>query len=276
MQDDRFGRVVHALRRRLGLRQSDVALRAGVPQSTVSRIEHGALDRLQVGTVRAVAEAVGSTWEPAVRWRGGELDRLIDERHAILVGAISKRLAAYGWDVEQEVTFSIYGERGSIDLLGWHAETRQLLVVEAKTMLASLEETLRRQDVKVRLARRIATDRYDRTAAGVSALLVFPDSSTVRRRVARHAAVLDRAYPLRGGQLRAWLREPDGRAAGLMFLSSIAPDDGGRGRGARTASQRPVRSRARGVRPPPIARDDQRWDRRDERRQPGASDRPGR
>jgi hypothetical protein len=40
------------------------------------------------------------------------------------------------------VTFSIYGERGSIDLLAWHSETRTLLVVELKSELTSIEETL--------------------------------------------------------------------------------------------------------------------------------------
>ena len=42
-----------------------------------------------------------------VSWRGGALDRLLDERHAALVGVTSRDdLRATGWQVELEVTFN--------------------------------------------------------------------------------------------------------------------------------------------------------------------------
>jgi hypothetical protein len=54
----------------------------------------------------------------------------------------------------------VFGERGSIDLLAWHESSRTLLVIELKTELTSVEETLRRHDSKVRLAPGIARERF--------------------------------------------------------------------------------------------------------------------
>jgi len=183
---------------------------------------------------------VGAEWDPSIRWRGGELDRLIDEAHAALVGAVGRRLGADGWETRTEVTYSIYGERGSIDVLAWHAGARMLLVVEVKTMLASLEETLRRHDAKTRLAFRIGRERCDWDADGVSSVLVLPASSTSHRHVARHGDVLGAAYPLRGNALRRWLRKPREPAAGLLFLPAIAPGAGIHGRPTASRVRRPV------------------------------------
>jgi len=221
MLDERFGRAIRKLRRRLGLRQIDVARRAGVPQATVSLIERGRIDGLQVRTVRAVARTVDAAWDPAVRWRGGELDRLLDEAHAGLVGRAVADLTRIGWEIRAEVSYSVYGERGSIDLLGWHPVARILLVVEVKTALTSIEEALRRHDTKVRLAQRVARERFGWRAVGTASILILPGSSTARRHAVRHHAVLHAAYPLRGDDLRAWLREPRSPASGILFLPAI-------------------------------------------------------
>ena len=78
-----------------------------------------------------------------VRWRGGELDQLLDAAHARLGEDLVGLLTADGWTVVPDVSFSIYGERGSIDLLAWHQETRTLMVIELKSEIASVEETFR-------------------------------------------------------------------------------------------------------------------------------------
>ena len=198
MNDIRVGSKVRAVRLRLGWRQADVGERAGVSQSMVCRVEHGQLDAVTLRTFRRILAALEIDLELVPRWRGGELDRLADEDHATLVGRCTALLVALGWEVRAEVSFSVYGERGSIDLLAWHPPTRTLLVVEAKTTLASVEETLRRHDVKVRLAASIARERFNWDARSVARLLVLPEGMTERRRVARHGAVFERAYPQRG------------------------------------------------------------------------------
>ena len=160
MNDVALGRALRAIRIHLGLRQADVATKAGVAQQLVSRIERGDSGRMARHTVSRVLQAVGADVVTIVRWRGGQLDRLLDEGHAALVGATADLLRRHGWQVLTEVTYAEWGERGSVDILAWHAATGRLLVIEIKTEIASAEELLRRHDEKVRLAPKLARDRF--------------------------------------------------------------------------------------------------------------------
>jgi transcriptional regulator with XRE-family HTH domain len=219
VDDRKLGQVLRAIRHRLGKRQQDVGESAGVSQDVVSRAERGELAAIPIRTLRSVASALGADLTITLRWRGAELDRLLDEGHAALAGAVVQTLERLGWEVHPEVSYSVYGERGSIDLLAWHAPTRTLLVVEIKTELASLEATIRKVDEKVRLAPKVALDRFDWRPRAVSHLIVLPAASTPRRQVRRHASVLDRAFPARGAVVREWLATPTGAIGGLMFVS---------------------------------------------------------
>lgn len=229
MDNQRVGRILRALRHKKGWRQDDVALKTGLSQAIVSRLEQGLIEPLTVATLRKIASALGAQAVISIRWRGADLDRLLDEGHASLVGAVVELLTQAGWEVHPEVSYSIYGERGSIDVVGWHAASRTLLVVEVKTELVSLEETIRRMDVKIRLAPEIVAERFGWQPALRSHLLVLPSTSTQRRRVARHAAVLDLAVPVRGQELRAWVEAPDRSVGGLMFVSFTTGARGMRG-----------------------------------------------
>jgi transcriptional regulator with XRE-family HTH domain len=229
VDDLRIGRALRALRHRLDWRQQDLGDAAGVSQDVVSLAERGLISRMQVDTVRALARAVGAELAVGLRWRGGDLDRLLDEGHATVVGGTARLLEESGWHTELEVTFAVYRESGSIDVVGWEARTATLLIVEVKTELTSIEETLRRHDVKARLGARVVEERFGWKPRAVARLLVLPDFSTPRRRVGRHDALLRRAYPLRGTALRSWLRDPAGSPGGLLFLP-MSPTTGGRGR----------------------------------------------
>lgn len=247
MDGRRIGRMVRALRHRLGWRQVDLADRAGVSQSLVSLIERGRIEAVAVGKLVAVLRALDADLVLLARWRGGDLDRLLDEAHAGLVGLAAGLLAEAGWTTQVEVTYSIDRERGSIDLLGWYPHTATLVVVEVKSELVSIEETLRRHDAKARLAARIAADRFGWRPHAVARLLVLPEGTTPRRRVARHDAVLRRAYPLRGLEARAWLASPGSADASLVFLSS--PDTNtARGRRGSPTRKRIRRGPAPGAR----------------------------
>ena len=46
------------------------------------------------------------------------------------------------WVVRPEVSFSIYGERGVIDVLAWHPARRAILVIELKTELVDINELM--------------------------------------------------------------------------------------------------------------------------------------
>jgi transcriptional regulator with XRE-family HTH domain len=219
MDDIRLGRHVRALRHRLGWRQSDLAARAGVSPDVVSRIERGRLATVPLAKVRAVAAALEGTLRVTLFWRGGDLDRLLDEGHAALVGVVLQLLRSLGWQVRTEVSYSEYGERGSIDILAWHPASRSLLVVEVKTELTSVEETLRKHHEKARLAPKVAREQFGWQARTTSRLLVLPDLSTPRRRVERHDAVLRVACPVRGTAVRSWLKVPAEPISGLAFVN---------------------------------------------------------
>ena len=218
MDDQRIGRILRAIRHQKGWRQLDVARKARLSQAIVSRAELGEIGQLTVTTLRKLASAVGGEAIVTIRWRAADLDRLLDEGHAALVGAVVELLAGAGWVVHTEVSFSVYGERGSIDVIAWHAATRTLLVVEVKTELVSIEETIRVLDVKVRLAPGVARERFGWQPLVRSHLVVLPARSTQRRQVARHAAVLESAFPMRGNELRRWIASPDRSLGGLLFV----------------------------------------------------------
>ena len=204
----------------------------------MSLIERGRLERVSIAILRAVAQALDAEFYLQLRWRGGDLDRLMDEGHAALVGQTAELLRACGWHVRAEVSYSIYGERGSVDLLGWHEATRTLVVIEVKTDLVSLEETLRKHDEKVRLAGRIAAEQLGWRPQTVGRLLVLPGLATPRRRVERHGSVLEVAYPARGAAIRTWLRAPSAAMSGILFLQPAG------GRHFKGVGRKRIRSRA--------------------------------
>jgi hypothetical protein len=168
---------------------------------------------------------------------GAELPRLADAHHAAMHEDAARLLARWEeWVAVPEVTFSAFGERGSIDILAWHAPTRSLLVIELKTELVDLQETVGTLDRKVRLATSIARARGWEPAT-VSSWLVVAESRTNRRAVARHAAFLRSRLPADGHALIAWLRRPAASIHALSFLSS----DRSTGTGQRLAPVRRVR-----------------------------------
>jgi hypothetical protein len=176
--------------------------------------------------------ALDARWEPTISWRGGALDRLLDERHAARIALVVELLGDRAWKFEVEVTYSRFGERGSIDVLAWHAPTATGLVLEVKSEFVSVEATLRKLDEKVRIARQeLIRDRFGQHSLTVGRLLVLPSTSTERRRVARADRVLAPALPTRGDAMRAWLRRPAGPVRGLLFVASTNPGSKGHRRG---------------------------------------------
>ena len=222
MDDVRAGRLLRALRRRARLSQTALGERVGLSQQEISLLERGHFAGAKAQTIRAAFRGVDASAEWDIRWRGGAIDRLLDERHALLVGALSELLNGDGWEVIPELTYNEFGERGSIDLVAWHAATATLLIVEVKTELTSVEQTCRKHDEKVRLGPKLVAGRFGWRPRTVARLIVLPDHRTARRQVERADAVLARVYPLRGWAIRQWLAKPDGRGDGLLFFRDPA------------------------------------------------------
>lgn len=219
MDDQRLGAAVRAVRLRRKLRQQDVAARAGVSRSTISLVERGHLGTLSLTTVRRIAAALDIRVDLVPRWRGGDLDRLLSRRHSRLAEGFAAHLArSPGWVLAPEVSFSIFGERGFVDLMGWHAGCAHLLVLEFKTELVDVNELLGTIDRKQRLARRIAAERGWRPER-ISPWLVVADTSTNRRHVHEHSTLLKTRFPLDGRHLRRLLGDPTSAGSGLAFWS---------------------------------------------------------
>jgi transcriptional regulator with XRE-family HTH domain len=220
----RFGRQFRALRVRKRLRQEDVASAARVSRALISKIEHGAIDSIRVRTLLEVSASVEAILDVRLRWNGEQLDRLLDEAHAGLVEAVVRMLRDWGWEVAVEVSFAVWGERGSIDVLGWHEPSGTLLVVEVKSVVPDSQATLHNLDRKVRLAPGLAADR-GWAVRSVARLLVVSSTATSRRRVAQLTATYDSAFPTRGPALRRWLKKPVGSVSGLLFVSYATRGD---------------------------------------------------
>ncbi len=212
-------RLARAIRHRLGLRQEDAAARAGVSRSSWARFERDGVDGLSLKTLDAMLGALEATLEVDLRWRGAGASRVVDEGHARLVGSVVRWLERWNWQVKLEVSFSVYGERGSIDILAWDADTRTLAIFEIKTELGSVEGLLRPLDAKLRLAPGVAADRFGWKAGRVGCIVVFPESVSVRRQLVGHATVFDAAFGARSREVRRWLKEPSGDLRGCWFLS---------------------------------------------------------
>jgi transcriptional regulator with XRE-family HTH domain len=218
VDDHRIGRSLFVLRRRRRLSQAELGRRAGVSQSTVSLVERGHLDRLTIRTVRRLLGAVDAGFAGRVVWRGGALDRLLDERHARLVEVAASAMRGLGWTVEVEVSYAIGRELGSIDILGCRALDRAAAMLEVKSEITSIEELGRRSDAKERLLQAIVESRWGFRPIHVARILVVEDRSSVRDRIARHATTFESTFPERTVAVRRWLRTPVGRLAGIWFL----------------------------------------------------------
>jgi transcriptional regulator with XRE-family HTH domain len=221
METDRIGSAFRAIRIRRGWRQRDVAERAGVPREVVSRIECGRAGRLPLETIRVVANSLGITVRVDLTWPGGDLDRVLNAGHAALHEALAGFFRSLpDWTPVPEVSFSIYGERGVIDIVAWHPASRSLLIIELKTALVDPQELVGTMDQRVRLGREIARQRGWK-ATTVSSWVILAEGSTNRRRARQHQGLLRGAFPADGHAMRAWLHQPAGPIAALSFWSYV-------------------------------------------------------
>jgi transcriptional regulator with XRE-family HTH domain len=221
MDDLRIGAALRAIRIRKRWRQADLAARAGVSRWIVLRIEHGRLGSVPMGKLRAVAAALDAGIQATVRWQGGDLPKLLNARHAQMHESLARFFAGFpDWLVEPEVSFSIYGERGIIDVLAWHPRRRILLVIELKTEIVDVNEMLGTIDRKRRLAAQIA-NQYGWHPDAIGTWVVVAASRSNRRAIAQHIAVLRAKLPADGRTVTGWLRSPEGAVQGLSFMPSV-------------------------------------------------------
>lgn len=246
----RFGATFRAVRTKRGWRQIDVAARADVHRSVISAIERGHLERVSIGTILVIARVMEIHVTLSARWHAGDLDRLIAGRHGRLHESVARWFETElpAWILAPEVSFSIFGERGIIDILAWHPGHRALLVIELKTDIVDVNGLLGTMDQRRRLARQIARDRgWD--ALTVSTWVLVAGGRTNRARLAAHRSMLRNAFPVDGRTMAAWLRRPDRSVHALSMWdradgSAGSTDLASRHRVRRPKSASPERSGA--------------------------------
>jgi transcriptional regulator with XRE-family HTH domain len=247
MDDVALGAIVRAVRTRRKLSQRQLAGMAGIAHATISLVERGHGSRLSLETIKRIAAALEIRVELTARWRGGNLDRLLSRRHSMLAESFARFLGSRpGWVVEPEVSFAIYGERGVVDQLAWHAGEAHVLIVELKTAFVDVNEMLGTLDRKRRLAATIAGTRGWKPKL-VSVWLIVSDTHTNRRHARDHGVLLSARFPFNGRQLRSFLSKPETPTSGLAFWPSANPRSTGpnRSRDDMPSSARRMPSRAR-------------------------------
>lgn len=233
MDDIRVGAAFRAVRVRRRWRQLDVADKAGVPRSLISDIERGHFDSTSLARLRAVAAALDIRLDLRAHWRGGELARLLNARHSAMNESVARFLQSLpGWLFAPEVSFSVYGERGFIDILAFHPQSGSLLVIELKTELVDINELVGTLDRKSRLAHRIAAERGWH-ANSVSRWVIVTRDRTNQRRIKAHRTMLRAVLPADGHAMRSWLLQPSGAISALSMWSAVAPIDTSRTRSHR-------------------------------------------
>jgi len=130
-------------------------------------------------------------------------------------------LRTLGWEVLLEYTFNHYGERGSVDVIGWHALSGALLIVEVKSRLTDLQALLASLGRKLRIVPDLLARERGWKAVSVGRLVVLPGWTANRTVVERHRAIFDASFPGRAADVRRWLRDPRGPTlAAVWFVST--------------------------------------------------------
>lgn len=225
--DERLAQLLPLLRKRIGMTQAQLAAAAGIPRDDIWHMEAGRAAEVRLSRIRRVMEAVDGRARLLLWWHGAAADRLLDERHAALVERAVRVFRARGWLTTAEVSFSEFGERGSIDIFAAHERERAVAICEVKSVIGSLEETNRILDAKERLAPKIAADRLHWSPRVVGRLLIVPRTSSIRSVIERHHATLAAIYPARSREVRAWLRSPTSPLRGIWFVSNVGDGDMG-------------------------------------------------
>ena len=218
MEDRRVGRAFRAVRIHSGWRQQDVADRADVSQRQVAEIELGRLEHVSLGTLRKVGKVLDLRASVDVWWPSGRVDQLLDRGHAALVEYLVRVLRDAGWEVRVEYTFNEFGERGSVDVLAWHAASRTLAIGEVKTRIDDVQAANASFTRKVRLIPVVVARQEGWQPDRILSLLVIADTRQNRDLIRHHEATFRSIWPDRTAAVKREIANP-GRAG--------APERGG-------------------------------------------------
>jgi transcriptional regulator with XRE-family HTH domain len=210
-----FGASIRTSRAARGWTQRELAARAGVRQSVVCAVESG--DGARFETLEKLCIALDGELRLEARLPfAGEGVGQSDVAHARCVGAARRILTpeAYECATEQLVTDGPW--RGWIDLVGYCARTRRLVVVEVKTELRDAGGLERQVDRYVRRCLDVARRHGWRVSEVVVVVLVLATAEADAFIIANRD-VMESAFPVRGREAIAALLDR-GPVRGRMLL----------------------------------------------------------
>ncbi len=199
----RIGRELRLARVSHGYSQEEVARRAGVSQSTVSKVELGEA-RASVDVLARTAAACDH--ELAIKLFPAAASRLRDTPQLSLAEPIIRE-AHPVWHASTEVAA---GDGRAADLVLEHPV--EVLHAEIESGIVDFQAQFRPAQAK----RQVLADRFDRP---VRLIIVVPDSHVVRRRLEGHADFIRRMLPASSREVWRAIRSgtPLGRD-GILFV----------------------------------------------------------
>ena len=205
-----IGRVIRDGRHECGWSQRDLAHRIGVSQSAIARLEREEVEYVDLGLMSRVLDELGIrvSFDGRTLGLSGRRDQR-DAVHAACAGYAKRRLDRAGWASAAEVEIGSGRGRGWIDLLGYRATDRALIVVEFKTEIHDLGQIQRSLEWYGREAWRAAASRGWRPGS-VSTLLLVLDTTENEARVTANRQLLVSEFPIRGREIDTWLRAGGG------------------------------------------------------------------
>ncbi len=207
----------------LGWSKAEVARRAGVSASVVSRIEAGAVQHVGIRAICSVLETLGVDARlllegPTVLTDGSQRDAV----HARLCGHLAGRLAALGWETALEVEVSQGRIHGFVDVMAFRPADRALICDETKSEIHDAGAI-------IRALRWYANHAWDAARslgwkpARVVPILTVLDSDDVVTRLRENRQLVEAAFPVRAAQLRAWIDDPGVPLSEGFGLAGIDP-----------------------------------------------------
>jgi transcriptional regulator with XRE-family HTH domain len=230
--------LVRHTRHDLGWSQDELARRAGVTQTRVSRIERRKVDTVAFGAVDQVMTTCGARWS-ILRPRTEARVEQREPAHARCNAYLRPHLERLSYIVDQEIEIGDGPARGWIDLLAYQPLVRVLHLAEIKTEARDIGGIQRQIGWYERMAWSAARQRGWRprfivTALYLLATVVNDDIVSLNREI------LAQAFPVRSGDLAAILADPDGTTRpsgwGLAMIDPLS---------RRAAWLRPTRSDGR-------------------------------
>src|SRR5215210_165450 len=197
----RFGDDFRELRLRAGVSQAAVADAIGVHRAVVSRIERGEGDVAASIRARACA-CLGADFRMQLYAERGSM--LFDAAHARIVERLLQ-LRHRSWRATTEAAVGGPGRR-SVDVR--LERSRDIVLVEVETRLRRLEEIIRE------LAGKRQSTEAHAGSRRVHVVLVLPPTRNHRAVAREHRHVIDAAFPVESGVLRAALESRSGEWPG--------------------------------------------------------------